>query len=104
MLVNALQELYVELDNYGSMKCADVIYDPDYKNSVYIKLKINHTPVELELFKQQLSTIDYDCGFGRQHIHGIIWLMDGTWLEREEYDGSEWWRHLECPSIPDELR
>ena len=104
MSVNALQELYVELDNYGPMKCADLVYSPDYDYSVYIKLKVNHTPIELESFKQQMSTIDYDPGYGRQYLRGTIWLMNGTWLERGEYDGSEWWRHLECPSIPEELR
>ena len=34
-----------------------------------------------------------------------IWLMEeGTWIERGEYDGSEWWEYRECPSIPDELK
>jgi hypothetical protein len=29
---------------------------------------------------------------------------DGTWSERGEYDGSEWWNYQKCPDIPSELK
>ena len=52
-----------------------------------------------------LKSIDrvYDNGYGGQNLFGRIWYSDGTWSEREEYDGSEWWEHNYCPSIPAEL-
>lgn len=40
---------------------------------------------------------EYDSGYGRQELDGTIWLKDGTWLERYEYDGSERWEHKAVP-------
>jgi hypothetical protein len=44
---------------------------------------------------------NYDNGYGTQHLEGTVWYMDGTWSERGEYDGSEWWEHRECPPMPE---
>jgi len=43
---------------------------------------------------------EYDCGYGMQCLEGTVWYTDGTWSERAEYDGSEWWAHRECPPLP----
>lgn len=43
----------------------------------------------------------YCDGFGTQELSGTIMLSDGTWLERGEYDGSEWWEHRKPPTKPD---
>jgi len=52
-----------------------------------------------------LSGIDfeYDCGYGGQNLFGTIWYQDGTWSDRGEYDGSEWYEYHICPTIPKEL-
>jgi len=52
-----------------------------------------------------LSDIDfeYDCGYGGHNLFGTIWYSDGTWSDRGEYDGSEWWDYHICPNIPAEL-
>jgi len=42
----------------------------------------------------------YDDGFGSQYIFGTIWYTDGTWSDRDEHDGSEWWAYRKCPSLP----
>jgi len=44
----------------------------------------------------------YDNGYGFAEIPGdlIIMLKDGTWFERAQYDGSEWWRHVKQPKTP----
>jgi hypothetical protein len=47
-----------------------------------------------------LLNFDYDSGFGIQELYGTIWFYDGTWAERREYDGSEWWEYFVCPPIP----
>ena len=46
---------------------------------------------------------DYDSGYGGQNLFGTIWYVDGTWSDRGEYDGSEWWDYHYCPQIPVEL-
>lgn len=46
----------------------------------------------------------YDSGFGGQELFGTVWLKDGKWLDRGEYDGSEWWELRAMPEIPLVLR
>lgn len=74
-------------------------YGPDKDNMIY--LKKGHTPREYEEF---LSIIDrdYDSGYGTQLLFGCIWLTNGEWIIRHEYDGSEGWEHVCKPSIPSE--
>ena len=44
---------------------------------------------------------EYDGGYGFQELFGTIWYeKEGTWSERDEYDGSEWWVYKECPELP----
>ena len=75
--------------NYGSYK------------TPYIRLK----PTEgLEGYNQAVelySLIDYNDGFGSQELGGIIVFNDGSWLDRREYDGSEWWEFQQTPKIED---
>jgi hypothetical protein len=46
----------------------------------------------------------YYNGYGSQELFGIIWYVDGSWSERVEYDGSEWWGYRSCPKIPSNVR
>jgi len=50
----------------------------------------------LEDFLPKLN-FEYYNRFGRQELFGYIWYDDGTWSDREEYDGAEWWEHQCCP-------
>ncbi len=45
---------------------------------------------------------EYDDSFGLAAVSGWISFTDGTWLEREEYDGSEWWEERIFPSLKNE--
>ena len=60
----------------------------------------NYTNKEFEEMKEFLSRINYSCSYGTQYLYGHIWLKDGTWLARREYDGSEWWSHNKAPEMP----
>lgn len=42
----------------------------------------------------KLDEVYYDNGFGWQYLCGEVNFKDGTWLEREEYDGSEKWIYV----------
>ena len=61
----------------------------------------NHYPT----YDQFLKDLDfqYDNGYGIQQLSGTIWLINGDWFERGEYDGSEWWEYKTCPQIPEYL-
>lgn len=68
-----------------------------------LRLPLSYTNEQWGNFLEDLD-FHYDDGFGSQEVFGTVWFLDGTWLERAEYDGSEWWEHRKCPEIPKELR
>ena len=44
----------------------------------------------------------YDSGFGGAEIAtDLLVVGKDFWLERHEYDGSEWWEFKEQPQMPD---
>ena len=52
----------------------------------------------------ELADQGYDSGFGSAKVcHDLIICMkDGSWFERGEYDGSEWWEYqvpMRRPSV-----
>lgn len=54
-----------------------------------------------EHFKS-IANIEYDGGFGGQEIATDLMVVgDDFWLERHEYDGSEWWEYKQIPLKPD---
>lgn len=62
-------------------------------------LKPGYTKEDLEKYKGAIERIgDYDNGFGSQKLFGVVVFKDGTWLERREYDGSEWWNYSYKPT------
>lgn len=47
---------------------------------------------------EKLANFDYNNGYGLIAIDlNLIVRGSGWWLEREEYDGSEWWRFCTVP-------
>lgn len=56
----------------------------------YLVLKEGYTQEELQTFIDE-TDVEYDTGFGGQELYGYVMFHDESWLERHEYDGSEWW-------------
>jgi hypothetical protein len=94
---NAKIEFLQAVLDKAKVKCAEV----DFVESTFL-LKVGHTQEEYDEFLESLDFM-YDSGFGGQYLFGTIWLEDGTWFTRAEYDGSEWWDYHRLPQIPDEL-
>ncbi len=67
-----------------------------------LTLPVDYTQEEYQNFLNELN-FKYDNSWGHQYINGTIWLKDGRWIERLEYDGSEAYRLVEPPEIPNEL-
>ena len=46
-----------------------------------------------------MADFDYDYSYGGQVIEAtlVVRFKDSTWLERREYDGSEWWEYKKAP-------
>ena len=53
-----------------------------------------------------LADVDYDDGFGGQEVATDLKVIftDGTYMERGEYDGSEWWIFNKPQTIPTERK
>ena len=73
------------------------------KNIQKYELKVGYSTNDLDAFLKNID-YEYDSGYGGQEVFGFIWYKDGTWSERGEYDGSEWWEYKSCPEIPKELK
>ncbi len=113
---NAKTELLEKLTDLAKIKCAeiaklsDMIHYSSSEETDYRKrfnktseLKENYDKEELANFLSDLD-FEYDSGYGQQELYGTIWLADGSWLSREEYDGSEWWQHNFLPLVPSYLQ
>lgn len=47
------------------------------------------------------ANFKYDGGFGAEFINrDLVVVGKDWWLERHEYDGSEWWEYKKLPEIP----
>lgn len=99
-MINAKEEL-LEHIKQRTIKCATVSLGHEYdENRKTFHLRVGD---DLNFFLDQLN-FTYDDGYGGQELFGLIWYEDGTWSERGEYDGSEWWEHRSVPNIPEELK
>ena len=49
-----------------------------------------------EVFEEAAKGFSYDNGYGcaEVNITLVVLFKDGSWLERGEYDGAEWWHHV----------
>lgn len=92
--MNAKTELQTILANQAAILCAEVDK---------FRLKKGYSTDKLANFFINLD-FEYDAGYGGQELYGTVWLIDGTWLSRGEYDGSEWWVHNKLPKIPNYLK
>ena len=106
-MVNAKKELIEILEathkEKKHIKCAFIHYFKwDFKTKDIkekeIVLKINYSDEEYETFLKELD-FEYDNGYGAQELSGLVWFNDNSWLERGEYDGSEWWEYKKYPKI-----
>ena len=99
--MNAKTELLEELVN-KQIKCASITHGCYRIDKKEFNLKVGFNEDEFNEFLNKLD-FEYDDGYGTQELHGVVWLQDGTWLSRHEYDGSEYWEHNHLPKIPSGL-
>ena len=57
-----------------------------------------------EWFKSK-ANFEYDNGYGGEEIPlSLVVVGKNFWLERHEYDGSEWWEYKTMPTEPFETK
>ena len=83
--------------------CAQIQKGDNYHDKpTILNLTTGWTKEDWDQFLSDLD-FEYDSGYGGQELFGTIWYVDGTWSDRGEYDGSEWYEYHICPQIPKEL-
>nr|DAT91171.1 MAG TPA: protein of unknown function (DUF4909) [Caudoviricetes sp.] len=91
-MINFLQETKDELKEHNKT-FDDVIFVADY----FQKLRISP-----EEFIRRAENIIYNDGYGLEEINAALVVVGKDfWLERHEYDGSEWWEYKSIPNIDD---
>ena len=90
--MNAKYELIKHIED-REVLYVRVVQEIDYDNSETIEGTLNEVLPKLDF--------EYNNGYGGQELTGTIWYADGTWSERGEYDGAEWWEYKRCPPLPD---
>lgn len=103
-MANAKEE-FLHMVRNQSVLCAEISYrdcwEHDSPGSQH-SLPVTYTEEEYNAFIESLD-FEYDHGYGGQELFGTVWFNDGTWADRGEYDGSEWWQHHICPVVPKSL-
>ena len=70
----------------------DVIFSGD---------RTTHTKMTVKDFLEH-ANVEYNGGYGIEEINTkLILVGKDFWLERHEYDGSEWWEYKSMPNIND---
>ncbi len=82
-LLETLQDLNKTKENIVAINIG--IFYNIYEENAAVRVKTTDDIDELD--------IDYDDGYGSQHLYGLVLFDDGTWLSRYEYDGNESWEH-----------
>jgi len=102
-MINAKEEL-LKILMFKKPVCAYITHVPfDEKyGPISFALKKGYSQEDWEQFLTQLD-FEYDNGYGTQELFGTIWMSNEVWLDRHEYDGSEYWEWQAIPEIPEEL-
>ena len=99
--MNAKKEFLDHIED-RKVLCVTLVYELSRKEEKYYRLKVDYNTDDYRNFLKSID-FEYDNGYGSIELEGTIWYNDGSWSERGEYDGSEWWSHKECPRIPSNL-
>lgn len=86
---------FLSITKLYNVIAADILFG-DYDNT--FKLKPIHTNNEYEELLKFLDR-EYDSGYGGQQLFGVIYCENNIWINRGEYDGSEWWRINKYPDL-----
>lgn len=102
-MINFLKETIEKLNENGKSE-SDVLW---VGRGIYYGF-YNQTNEEYKSTWEDFKTkadFDYDDGYGGNVIAmDLIVVGKDFWLERHEYDGSEWWEFKTMPKEPEETR
>ena len=89
-MTKAQEELLEHIKEVGvEVEFIKIMYEKNYDEEIKIEGQLEDV--------LPLLNFEYYSGYGGQELYGYIWYKDGTWSDRGEYDGSEWWQHQSRP-------
>lgn len=72
-----------------------------FDDVIFIGDRATHTKVTVKEFLEH-ANVEYKNGYGIEEINtDLILVGKDFWLERHEYDGSEWWEYKSMPNVND---
>ena len=103
--INLLQETTQAISKTGhsleDIKYIFIKKDDDTVSDVLIKDYSSSSVSEEEL---KNLDFDYDYDYGKHYVYGFVAFRDGSYLQRADYDGYEWWKYHRCPKFEDLLK
>ena len=76
-------------------------HDKTFDDIIFVGDKSDHTKMTVKEFLER-ANVEYDDGYGLEEINtALIVVGKDFWLERHEYDGSEWWEYKSMPNVND---
>jgi hypothetical protein len=100
---NAKNEFIEHINKNPEVICAKITYEGFFNDLTrFIFLKKKYSAQDFSAFLEKLN-FEYNSDYGTQRLFGFIWYDDGSWSEREEYDGEESWGYKKLPEIPEQL-
>lgn len=70
----------------------------DLKDILWIGSRNNYVDIKKFI---ELADTEYDDDYGSQKVASNLLIVGNNWwLERHEYDGSEWWEYKSLPNKP----
>ena len=61
--------------------------------------------VDWDTFAECAKSYNYDSGYGEVEVNQYLVVVgDDWWLERRDYDGSEWWEYKTPPHLKNQKR
>ena len=78
----------------------EILKNMGKKQKDILKIGTKDFYIPLNAWKRVLN-IEYDSGYGTAEIDKTLTIIfkDGSWLERVEYDGLEWWEIKKTPVV-----
>lgn len=88
--MNLLRETNVELRKHGKIP----------NDVIWVGRRSTNAVCSWGEFEKQSRFIEYDNGYGSPEVpEDLVVVGVDWWLERAEYDGSEWWEYKTLPTL-----
>ena len=106
LLVETLEILKLCHKTWEDVEFIDMFYNKRYPRN-YTKYNFRDNKryrLDKETFLKSAKNINYDESYGRQEINETLKIVGKDWwLERHEYDGSEWWEFKQKPKLDEKV-